>query len=58
MATDFSAGAEQDVVVFDSDTLTVSDRAYQQTVDRVNAAVKGEVGVVAVDRILPRAHLD
>ncbi|HEU4676932.1 MAG TPA: MMPL family transporter, partial [Motilibacteraceae bacterium] len=43
-----AAGAEQDVVVFDSATLTVQDPSYQQTVDRVLRAVRGQEGVVTV----------
>ncbi|MGN6244476.1 MAG: MMPL family transporter [Motilibacteraceae bacterium] len=43
-----AAGAEQDVVVFDSATLTVQDPSYRQTVDRVLAAVRGQEGVVTV----------
>ncbi|HET8651810.1 MAG TPA: MMPL family transporter [Gaiellaceae bacterium] len=47
--TDFSAaGAEQDVIVFDSDTLTIRDPAYVAAVDRVLASVRGEPGVAAV----------
>ncbi len=49
LATDFTAaGGEQDVVVFDSDTSTIKDAAYQQTVNKVNAALKNEKDVVAV----------
>jgi RND superfamily putative drug exporter len=47
--TDFTAaGAEQDVIVFDSDTLTIKDAAYLRMVDRVIAAVEKEPGVVSV----------
>ena len=49
MQTDFSAaGAEQDVIAFDSATLTVKDPAYRDAVDRVLSAVRGEPGVVSV----------
>jgi RND superfamily putative drug exporter len=49
METDFSAaGAEQDVIAFDSDTLTIEDQAYRDTVDRVLAAVKKEPWVTSV----------
>ena len=49
MESDFSAaGAEQDVIVFDSGTLTIEDKAYQDTVNQVLAAVKGQPGVVSV----------
>lgn len=49
LETDFSAaGAEQDVVVFTSGTLTVQDAAYRQVVDRVDAALRSERDVVAV----------
>ena len=46
--TDFSsAGAEQDVIVFDSGSLTIRDAAYVKVVDRVLAAVEDEPGVVS-----------
>jgi len=49
METDFSAaGAEQDVIVFDSGTLTIKDAAYQDVVNRVLGAVKGQPGVTSV----------
>ena len=49
IGSDFTAaGAEQDVIVFDSDTLTINDAGYRQVVDRVLASVKDEPGVVAV----------
>jgi len=49
METEFpSAGAEQDVVVFDSSSLTIGDAAYMKTVNRVLARVRGERGVVSV----------
>jgi putative drug exporter of the RND superfamily len=47
--TDFSAaGAEQDVIVFDSDKLTIRDAAYAKVVKRVLASVKDKPGVVSV----------
>ncbi|MGX1368579.1 putative membrane protein YdfJ with MMPL/SSD domain [Streptomyces canus] len=49
LASDFpSAGAEQDVIVFDSDTLTIKDKEYVQAVDRVVKAVRDEPGVTSV----------
>jgi RND superfamily putative drug exporter len=49
METDFAAaGAEQDVIAFDSDTLTVKDQAYRDAVDRVLTAVRGQPGVVSL----------
>jgi putative drug exporter of the RND superfamily len=49
LEADFTAaGAEQDVIVFDSDSLKVTDREYQDAVDRVLKAVKEESWVVAV----------
>ena len=49
MEDDFSAaGAEQDVVVFDSGTLTIKDKEYQDVVNRVLAAVTGQPGVTSV----------
>ena len=47
--SDFTAaGAEQDVIVFDSDTLTIDDAGYRSVVDRVLAEVRDEPGVVSV----------
>ena len=47
--TDFSAaGAEQDVIAFNSDSLTIRDPAYQKVVRRVLAAAQGQEGVVSV----------
>lgn len=47
--TDFSAaGAEQDVIVFDSDKLTIRDAAYAKVVKRVLASVKDKPGVVSL----------
>ncbi|HEX6919114.1 MAG TPA: MMPL family transporter [Actinomycetes bacterium] len=47
--SDFTAaGAEQDVIVFDSDTLTIKDAAYVGVVNRVLAAVRDEPGVAAL----------
>jgi putative drug exporter of the RND superfamily len=43
-----SAGAEQDVIVFDSSTLTATDPAYRETVDRVLASVRGKPGVASL----------
>src|SRR5512147_1986232 len=41
--SDFAAaGAEQDVIALNSDTLKFSDPAYQQVVDKVLANVRGE----------------
>ncbi|HSC50246.1 MAG TPA: MMPL family transporter [Gaiellaceae bacterium] len=49
LQTDFSAaGAEQDVIAFDSATLTVKDPAYRDAVDKVLSAVRGQPGVVSV----------
>jgi putative drug exporter of the RND superfamily len=49
IGTDFTAaGAEQDVIVFDSHTLMFTDTQYQDAVDNVVKAVKGQKGVVAV----------
>jgi RND superfamily putative drug exporter len=49
IGTDFAAaGAEQDVIVFDSDTLKVTDKEYQDVIDSVVKAVKGQPGVVAL----------
>src|SRR5512134_2215957 len=45
--SDFTAaGAEQDVVVFKSETLTIEDPGYQEVVDRVTAAGREQPGVV------------
>jgi putative drug exporter of the RND superfamily len=47
--SDFTAaGAEQDVIVFDSDTLKVGDPEYNDIIDRVAKDVKGQPGVVAL----------
>jgi RND superfamily putative drug exporter len=43
-----AAGAEQDVIVFDSKTLRTTDAGYRHTVDRVLAAVRGRPGVAAL----------
>jgi len=43
-----AAGAEQDVVVFDSRTLTIRDAAYARVVNRVLARVRADRGVVSV----------
>ena len=49
MESDFSAaGAEQDVIVFDSATLTVQDPAYRDAVDRVLTAVRDMPGVTSL----------
>ncbi|MDC2946274.1 MMPL family transporter [Streptomyces heilongjiangensis] len=49
LETDFpSAGAEQDLIVFDSDTLTIEDQEYAGVVDRVVKAVRDEPGVTSV----------
>ena len=49
LETEFpAAGAEQDVIVFDSPTLTIRDAAYLEVVDRVLAAARRERGVVSV----------
>jgi putative drug exporter of the RND superfamily len=49
LKSDFSsAGAEQDVIVFSSDTLTVTDPQYRDVIDRVVKDVKGQTGVVAM----------
>ncbi len=49
LESDFSAaGAEQDVIVFDSATLTTKDAGYQQTVDKVLKTVRAQPGVVSV----------
>ena len=47
--SDFTAaGSEQDVIVFDSKTLTIHDPAYRQVVSKVLSSVRGEPGVVAL----------
>ncbi len=47
--SDFTAaGSEQDVIAFDSNTLTVNDAQYKQVVNQVLAAVRDEPGVVAL----------
>lgn len=47
--TDFAAaGAEQDVIVFNSDTLTIYDTGYLAVVNQVLASVKGQPGVASV----------
>ncbi|MGW3094753.1 MMPL family transporter [Streptomyces sp. NPDC001102] len=43
-----AAGAEQDVIVFDADHLTIKDKEYVQVVDRVVKAVGKEPGVTSV----------
>ena len=49
MGTDFTAaGAEQDVVVFNSKTLKITDPAYGDVVGRVLAKVHSQPGVVSV----------
>jgi len=49
IGTDFTAaGAEQDVIVFDSATLKFTAKEYQDAVARVVKAVKDHKGVVAV----------
>ncbi len=49
LETEFpAAGAEQDVIVFDSSKLTIKDAAYLKVVKRVLAEVRGEEGVVSV----------
>jgi RND superfamily putative drug exporter len=49
LGTDFSAaGAEQDVIVFDSRTLTIEDPQYRQAVDRVVASARKQEGVVSL----------
>jgi putative drug exporter of the RND superfamily len=49
METQFpAAGAEQDVIVFDSATLTIHDAAYRQAVARVLDEVRHRAGVVSV----------
>ena len=47
--SDFTAaGNEQDVIVFDSKTLTIKDSGYTKVVSQVLAAVRDEPGVVAL----------
>ena len=47
--SDFTAaGAEQDIIVFDSDDLKVTDKEYADAIDRVVKAVKKKSWVVAV----------
>jgi RND superfamily putative drug exporter len=47
--SDFAAaGAEQDVIVFNSDTLRISDPGYRDVVERVLASVSGKPGVASV----------
>jgi RND superfamily putative drug exporter len=49
IGSDFTAaGAEQDVIVFNSDSLKITDPEYQDVVDRVVKDVKSQPGVVAV----------
>ncbi len=49
MEGDFAAaGAEQDVIAFDSGTLTIGDPAYRRTVERVLARARAQPGVVSV----------
>lgn len=49
METQFpAAGAEQDVIVFDSATLTIHDAAYRDAVARVLDSVRHRAGVVSV----------
>ncbi len=49
MESEFTAaGAEQDVIVFDSSTSKISDPAYQQVVNRVLTSVRGKEGVASV----------
>jgi putative drug exporter of the RND superfamily len=43
-----AAGAEQDVIVFKSDTLRASDAAYKDAVNTVLASVKGKPGVTSI----------
>ena len=47
--SDFTAaGAEQDIIVFDSATLKVTDKEYADAIDRVVKAIKKKPWVVAV----------
>ena len=43
-----AAGAEQDVIVFKSDTLKASDGAYKDAVNTVLASVRGKPGVASI----------
>ena len=43
-----AAGAEQDIIVFNSDKLVVTDPEYQTAVNNAMNAVKGQPGVVAL----------
>ena len=43
-----AAGSEQDVIVFNSDTLVVTDPEYRQVLDDVLADVRDEAGVASV----------
>ncbi len=43
-----AAGAEQDVIVFKSDTLKASDAAYKDAVNTVLASVRGKPGVASI----------
>ncbi len=43
-----AAGAEQDVIVFKSDTLKASDSAYKDAVNTVLASVRGKPGVTSI----------
>jgi RND superfamily putative drug exporter len=43
-----AAGAEQDVIVFKSDTLKASDAAYKDAVNTVLASVRGKPGVTSI----------
>jgi putative drug exporter of the RND superfamily len=49
IGSDFTAaGAEQDIIVFDSDAVPVTDPQYQTVVNNVLNAVNGQPGVVAL----------
>jgi RND superfamily putative drug exporter len=49
IGSDFTAaGAEQDIIVFNSDKLLVTDPEYQTAVNNVLDSIKGQPGVVAV----------
>ncbi len=49
IGTDFTAaGAEQDVIVFNSATLKITDAQYQDVVDKVLNSVRGQPGVVSL----------
>lgn len=43
-----AAGAEQDIIVFNSDKLVVTDPEYQDAVNKAISAVQGQPGVVAL----------